>query len=164
MHNALRSQLALGSLLLSFALIVTAAGPKAYVGNFKDNSVSVIDTGTGQVVATVPVSAGPHGMSATPDGRIVYVSGDGSSEVSVIDAATDRVTRKIEVGKTPHGLAMTPDGKLLLVGVYGEDRVALIDTATQAVVLTASLPYPHPHGVASVRKRRPVSRPEAGQG
>src|SRR5216110_247530 len=102
MHNALRSPLALASLLVTFAMTATAAGPKAYVGNFKDNSVSVIDTGTGTVVATVPVSAGPHGMSATPDGRTVYVSGDGSSDISVIDAATDRVIRKIEVGKTPH--------------------------------------------------------------
>ena len=106
MRNSLRSKLALGSLLLAFALTAASAGPKAYVGNFKDNSVSVIDTSTGLVVATVPVSAGPHGMSATPDGRTVYVSGDGSSEVSVIDATADRVTRKIEVGKTPHGLAM----------------------------------------------------------
>src|SRR2546429_9963984 len=90
MRNALRSKLALGSLFLAFALTATAAGPKAYVGNFKDNSVSVIDTGTGTVVATVPVSAGPHGMTATPDGRMGYVSGDGSSEVSGIDASTDR--------------------------------------------------------------------------
>ncbi|HKA34240.1 MAG TPA: hypothetical protein VKH64_13550, partial [Candidatus Binatia bacterium] len=37
-----------------------AAGPKAYVGNFKDNTVSVIDTGTGALIATVPVSAGPQ--------------------------------------------------------------------------------------------------------
>src|SRR5947207_8071897 len=111
MHNALRSQLALGSLLLSFALTVTAAGPKAYVGNFNDNTVSVIDTGTGQVVATVPVAAGPHGLAQTPDGRVVYVASDGSSVVNVIDTSTDKVTRTIEVGKTPHGLAMTPDGR-----------------------------------------------------
>jgi len=163
MHNALRSQLALGSLLLSFALAVTAAGPKAYVGNFKDNSVSVIDTGTGQVVQTVPVSAGPHGMSATPDGRTVYVSGDGSSEVSVIDAATDRVTRKIEVGKTPHGLAMTPDGKLLLVGVYGEDRVALIDTSTQAIVATVPVPKPHTIAIRPDGKVAYIASQEPGK-
>ena len=107
-----------------------AAGPKAYIGNFKDNTVSVIDTGTATVVATVPVAAGPHGMIATPDGRTVYVSGDGSSEVSVIDATSDRVARSIDVGKSPHGLAMTPDGRALLVGVYGDDRVAIVDTAT----------------------------------
>src|SRR5262252_4469474 len=85
--------------------------PKVYVSNFKDNTVSVIDTAAGTVVATIPVAAGPHGMSVTPDGHTVYVSGDGSSEVTVIDAATNRVARTISVGKTPHGLAMAPDGK-----------------------------------------------------
>ena len=67
----------------SVATAAFAAGPKAYVGNFKDNTVSVIDTEAGKVVATVPVAAGPHGMAITQDGRTVYVSGDGSSSVDV---------------------------------------------------------------------------------
>ena len=62
--------------------------------------MSVIDTGTGTVIATLPVAAGPHGMTQTPDGRTVFISGDGSSEVNVIDTATNRVTRSIEVGKS----------------------------------------------------------------
>ena len=52
------------------------AAPKAYVANFADNTVSVIDTAAGKVVATVPVAAGPHGMAITQDGRTVYVAGD----------------------------------------------------------------------------------------
>jgi len=139
-------RLAFGALAIAFAFNAAAAGPKAYVGNFKDNTVSVIDTGTSAVVATVPVAAGPHGMGVTPDGRSVYVSGDGSSEVSVIDAASDKVTRTITVGKTPHGVAMAPDGRMLLVGVYGEDKVVFVDTANQQVV--ASVPVPKPHTIA----------------
>ena len=111
-----------------------AAGPKAYVGNFKDNTVSVIDTDAGAVVATVPVAAGPHGMAITQDGRTVYVSGDGSSSVDVIDTATDKVVKTINVGKAPNGVALTPDDRLLVVTVYGEDRIAFIDTSTQTVV------------------------------
>ena len=163
MHRNFRSLLSLGALLLVFTLDATAAGPKAYVGNFKDNSVSVIDTGTGTVVATVPVSAGPHGMTATPDGRTVYVSGDGSSEVSVIDTATDRVARKIDVGKTPHGLAMAPGGKLLLVGVYGEDRVAFVDPATQAIVATVPVPKPHTIAIRPDGKVAYVASQEPGK-
>jgi len=147
----------------AFAVTALAAGPKAYVGNFKDNSVSVIDTGTGTVVATVPVATGPHGMSAAPDGRTVYVSGDGSSEVSVIDTATDRVARRIEVGRTPHGLAMAPDGKLLLVGVYGEDRVAFVDTATQTVVATVPVPKPHTIAIRPDGKVAYVASQEPGK-
>jgi YVTN family beta-propeller protein len=143
--NRFLRQLALGAFALSFAL-AAAAAPKAYVGNFKDNTVSVIDTGSGTVVATVPVVAGPHGMAVSLDGRTVFVSGDGSSEVSVIDTATDKVTRTISVGKTPHGLSMSPDGKALLVGVYGEDKVAFIDTTTREII--GSVPVPKPHTIA----------------
>ena len=88
-----------------------AAGPKAYVGIFKDNVVAVIDTSTNKVLSTIPIPAGPHGLVITPDGRWVYVSSDGDSKVSVIDTNTDAVTATIEVGKAPHGLALTPDGK-----------------------------------------------------
>ena len=161
MSRTLQQLLAFAAAAL--ALPALAAGPKAYVGNFKDNSVSVIDIGTATVVATVPVAAGPHGMSAAPDGRTVYVSGDGSSEVSVIDTATDRVARKIEVGKTPHGLAMTPDGKLLLVGVYGEDRVAFVDTVTQAVVATVPVPKPHTIAIRADGKVAYVASQEPGK-
>jgi YVTN family beta-propeller protein len=127
----------------SVATAAFAAGPKAYVGNFKDNTVSVIDTDAGKVVATVPVAAGPHGMAVSPDGRNVYVSGDLASTVSVIDTASDRVAQTIEVGKAPHGLAMKSDGKLLLVAVYGDDRVAFVDTSTRAVIGTAPVAKPH---------------------
>ena len=34
-----------------------------------NNTVSVVDLAAGAVVATIPVSAGPHGMVAAPDGR-----------------------------------------------------------------------------------------------
>jgi YVTN family beta-propeller protein len=122
------------------------AAPKAYVGNFRDNTVSVIDTASNTAIATVAVAAGPHGMSLGRDGRFVYVTGDASTSMSVIDTATDRVVRTVEVGTTPHGVALTPDGKTLLVGVYGEDRVAFVDTATLEVV--ASVPVPKPHTIA----------------
>ena len=68
----------------------TSAAAKAYVSNFKDNTVSVIDTAASKVVATVPVAAGPHGMVVSPDGSTVYVSGDAGSTVSVIDKALAR--------------------------------------------------------------------------
>jgi YVTN family beta-propeller protein len=135
--------LVLAAALASAAIAAFAAGPKAYVGNFKDSTVSVIDTATGAVTGTVPVAAGPHGMSMSPDGKTVYVSGDESSTVSVIDTATDRVTGTIEVGKTPHGLAMQADGRVLLVAVYGEDRVAFIDIATRAIAGSVAVPKPH---------------------
>ena len=120
-----------------------AAGPKAYVGNFKDSTVSVIDTGSAHVVATVPVASGPDGIAVTQDDAQVFVSGSSASSLSVIDTASDQVSGTIEVGKGPQGLALTPDGRWLLVAVNGEDRVAVIDTATRKVAATVPVPKPH---------------------
>jgi YVTN family beta-propeller protein len=153
-RNHLRRLRALIAGLLTSLFALAACGPmvqtaeatqpiKTYVGNFKDNTVSVIDADAGTVVATVPVSAGPHGMAITQDGRTVYVSGDGSSSVDVIDTATDKVMKTINVGKAPNGIALTPDDRLLVVTVYGEDRVAFVDTSTQTVVATTAVPKPH---------------------
>jgi len=135
---------------------------KVYVGNFKDNTVSVIDTDAGKVVATVPVAAGPHGMAITEDGRAVYVSGDGSSSLDVIDTATDKVVKTINVGKTPNGIALTPDNKLLLVTVYGENRLAFVDTATQTVVATVAVPKPHTVAISPDGKLAYVTVQEPG--
>src|ERR1700722_1851645 len=88
---------------------IASAAQKAYVGNFADDTVSVIDTAARKVVATIPVAQGPHGMAVSGDGRNVYVTGDGSSSMSVIDTTTDQVVKTVEVGKSPNGLAVTPD-------------------------------------------------------
>ena len=134
------------AVLASLAASVWAVGPKAYVGNFKDSTVSVIDVDAGQVLATVAVATGPDGIVITPDGARVFVSGSSASSVSVIDASKDGVIHAIEVGKGPQGLAMRPGGKQLLVAVNGEDRVAFIDVATLAV--KATVPVPKPHTIA----------------
>ncbi|WP_198086818.1 plastocyanin/azurin family copper-binding protein [Variovorax sp. E3] len=139
-----------------------AAGPKAYVGNFKDSTVSVIDTGSEKVVATLPVAAGPDGILIAPDGRSVFVSGSGAAAVSEIDTATDRVTRGIDVGKGPQGLAMTADGKWLLVAVNGDDRVAFVDTSAHGVSATVPVPKPHTIAIRPDGKQAYVASQEPG--
>src|SRR5262245_37661624 len=134
------------TVILLAAVPARAAGPKAYVGNFKDNTVSVIDVEGKRVTTSIPVPPGPHGIVITPDNRWVYVASDGASTVSVIDTATDKLVENIEVGKNPHGLAVTPNGKLVLVGVYDTDTVAVIDTETKKVV--GGVPVGKPHNIA----------------
>jgi YVTN family beta-propeller protein len=135
---------------------------KAYVGNFKDNTVSVIDAEQGAVIATVPVSAGPHGMALTRDGATLYVSGDRSSSVDVIDTATDKVVKSIGVGRAPNGIALTPDDRVLLATVYGEDRIAFIDTASNTVVGTTAVPKPHTVAISPDGKRAYATIQEPG--
>src|SRR5258708_27864980 len=134
------------SYALAYSPVVAAQearAPKAYVGMFKDNAVAVLDTGTNQVLSTLSVPAGPHGIVITPDNRWVYVSSDGASTVSVIDTNTDTISTSIEVGQTPHGLAITPDGSTVLVAGFGTSQVEAIDTATNQVTWKGGVANPH---------------------
>ena len=47
---------------------------KVYVTNAGSNNVSVVDTATNTVTATVPVGDGPGDVAVTPDGTKVYVA------------------------------------------------------------------------------------------
>ena len=62
------------------------------------NTVSVIDTASNTVVATIPVGVNPVGVAITPDGTRAYVTNEGSNTVSVIDIATNTVVATISVG------------------------------------------------------------------
>jgi YVTN family beta-propeller protein len=46
----------------------------AYITNALDNTVSVIDTKTNTVTATIPIGVGPVGVAVNPDGSKVYVT------------------------------------------------------------------------------------------
>jgi YVTN family beta-propeller protein len=101
------------------AVLVTAAlfgasaqaAPFAYVADQAANTVSVIDTGTNTLIATVPVGSEPAGVAITPNGAFAYVTNYGGSTVSVIATATNTVTATVTVGSQPLGVAVTPTAR-----------------------------------------------------
>ncbi len=109
---------------------------KAYVVDNVDGLVSVIDTATGKVSATIPVGSNPGGVAITPDGTHAYVTDFGSSgfhgTVWVIDTATGVVSAVIDVDPGPSEVAITPDGTHAYVTHWG-GTVSVIDTATGEV-------------------------------
>ena len=128
---------------------VNPDGTKVYVSNIRkhfegeviidENSdffigtVSVIDTATDTVTATVKVEKEPSGIVVDPSGTKVYVANYGNDSVSIIDTATNKVIGIVEVGSYPNGIAVTPDGKKVYVSNQGSNNVSVIDTATNKV-------------------------------
>jgi YVTN family beta-propeller protein len=62
-------------------------GTVAYATELSTGSVSVIDTASNTVIATVAVGAGPAGVAFSPDGTHVYVTNSNDRTVSVISVA-----------------------------------------------------------------------------
>jgi YVTN family beta-propeller protein len=137
------SKLVLSALLLTvFGTSVTFAQTRGYVTNFDHNTVSVIDTATHAVIATVTVGFEPTGIAVTPDGAFVYVVNGSAHTVSVISAATNTVVATVPVGTFPIGIAITPNGAFAYVTNQFASNVSIIDTATNTVVDTIPLTVP----------------------
>jgi len=106
------------------------------------STISVIDTSTNTVVASIPDSLGPLQVGVTPDGTRAYVTNGGfvfnsfGTTVSVIDTATNNVIAIIPVGFVPTGIAFTPDGARAYVANRNSGPVWAIDTATNTVIAT----------------------------
>ncbi|MFS1515379.1 YncE family protein [Bacillus sp. SCS-151] len=48
--------------------------PIAYVTHFTSGTVSVIDTKTHSVIATIQVENAPLSVTITPDGKLAYIA------------------------------------------------------------------------------------------
>jgi YVTN family beta-propeller protein len=86
--------LVLSLALAAFGFTSLHAQTVAYVTKV-DGTVSVIDTLTNTVTATIPVGAGPFGVVFSPDSRRAYVTNAFDGTVSVIDTATSTVVDTI---------------------------------------------------------------------
>ena len=115
-----------------FPQYTTLVGTKLYAMNRFGNTVSVIDTNTYAVIATVPVGTSP--IESTLVGTNLYVANFGAGTVSVIDTTTDTVTATVTVGSQP--LTSTLVGTDLYVDNYNANTVSVIDTLTNTVTAT----------------------------
>ena len=115
---------------------VAGASPFAYVANVKSNNVSVIDTSTDTVTATVPVGNCPLEVAISSDGTRVYVANCMSNSVSIIDATKNKVIGTVRVGSYPEGVAVNPDGTKVYVVNAASNTISVIDTATNNVTAT----------------------------
>src|SRR5260370_11215354 len=124
--------------LVISCLLATSAQAQyfAYVTNSGSSSVSVVDTATNRVKATIGVGARPIGVAFTPNGSRAYVANSESNSVSVINTATNAVIATIAVGSFPQGLAITPNGSRAYVANLNSNSVSVIDTASNTVTAT----------------------------
>ncbi len=94
-----------------------------YVANGNSDSVSVIQTASNAVVATIPVQIyaekvkgiSPTGLALSADGGTLYVSCGGINAVAVVDTVKRSVVGTIPTGWYPNAVALSADGKHLAV-------------------------------------------------
>jgi YVTN family beta-propeller protein len=137
-------------LLLAFCLQVPSTGasgqrsqPQVYVTNSASNTLSVVDTATNRMVATISVESSPVAVASGPDGKTVFTVGsrgpDEAGALFIIDASTYAVTAEATVGKTPSDVAVSPDGRRAYVTNLNSADLTVVDAASGAVLSTIAL-------------------------
>jgi YVTN family beta-propeller protein len=120
----------------------------AYITNNDSNSVSVINTATNTVIATIPIGYGPFGVSVSPDGGRVYIGSFGINTVGVIETATNTVIATIPSGPSS-GIATSQDGRRVYVANFYDQTLSVIDTMTNTVIATVPGVGASPYGVVA---------------
>jgi YVTN family beta-propeller protein len=144
-----------------------AEGPgfRIYVTNETSGDLSVIDSSTLDVVATIPLGKRPRGIHAAADGHTIYVAlsgtpigGPGVDEsklpppdrsadgIGVFDTRQNKLLRVIPSGLDPENFDLSKDGSRIFVSNEDDAKASIVDIATGKV--TKSFPVgEEPEGV-----------------
>jgi PQQ-dependent catabolism-associated beta-propeller protein len=153
--------------ILDFMPQAAHAAARAYVSNEDGETVSVLDTQKGEVIATLPVGKRPRGLKLNRDGSLLYVAVSGlpkcppsvpdeecaklkrdvqADGIATIDTATLKLTRVLKSGSDPEQFDLSRDGKRLYVSNEDSAQATVLDTTSGAIV--ATIPVGHePEGV-----------------
>ena len=115
---------------------VTADGRLAFVPNYDDASVSVIDLWNNRTLETVAVGAQPSGGAVLP-GDIEYaVAVRGEDRIAFINTASHKVVSSLSdgVGVSPFSVVVSPSGRLAFVNNTQSHDVSVIALPEKRVV------------------------------
>jgi YVTN family beta-propeller protein len=107
-------------------LALTKSGKFLFVANANRNTVTVLDTHSGQTVENIcaalypqsPPGSTPNSVALSPDDKMLFVANANNNTVAVFDVSTPGDSRSlgfIPVGWYPTSVRVTPDGSTLLV-------------------------------------------------
>ena len=113
-------------------------GRFAYVANFSEGGVNVIDTKSYRQ-KLIPTGAGARRLAISPAGDRVFVTNYYGNSVSSINTLRQSLVATVSVGSGPRGIAVSPDGDKLYVGNVLDGTVSIIDSKTFTVSKTLTV-------------------------
>ena len=113
---------------------IVAQPDQQYLWVANEGGVTVIDTATSKVAATIATGAGQHDVVISTDNRFAFVSNRQSGTVSVIDIRQLAKIKDVTVGAGPVSLALSELSKALYVASETDGTVTVIDEQGQQVI------------------------------
>ncbi len=124
-------------------------GDLTYIVSEFEDSFTVFDTASMQIVKSYPTGKRPYPADVTRDGVLAFVPNRDANTVSVIDLLNQKEIAKTPVCAKPEGGALTNDQVYYLVACSGSDKVVWVNTASLEVEFTTSSSIgPRPFSIA----------------
>jgi PQQ-dependent catabolism-associated beta-propeller protein len=105
-----------------------------YVSNEKDDTISVIDSETYEVVKTIEVGERPRGITFSGNYKYLYVCASDSDAVQVLDVPTDTIVHNLPSGEDPEQFILHPDSKHLYIANEDDAVATVVDVESRTVV------------------------------
>lgn len=112
------------------AIAVDSRAGRIYTANYADNSVSVLDAATNEVLANIGVAVHPQAIAANPATHMVFAVSTRTNSVTVIDGSTNKVITDVSVGGGPYAIAVDSANNQIFVESIDGDQLTQIDGST----------------------------------
>jgi YVTN family beta-propeller protein len=116
------------------AIAVSPDGARAYVADWQNSCVRVINTAQNALDGQIAIPASPTVLAVKPDGSRLYVLNH--KQVSVVDTVAMQVLTSVRLDARLTAMAVAPDGTRLYVTNADDGEVKIIDTAQNTVTGT----------------------------
>ena len=122
---------------------------KAFISNGRDNSISVINLKTFELIEKVKIKGiNPDAILYDKFSEKVFVYNGKSNDATVLDALTNQVVKTIVFGGKPE-FSVTNDKGLVYVNIEDKNEIKTINTSTLEVIHTWNIaPGDEPSGLA----------------
>lgn len=107
-------------------------GKKMMVTNESDNSITVYDMNSGELLNIIPVGKygeRPRGIKASPDGKTVVVTLELSDKMLVLNEKFE-VLKEVATGKSPYGVSFDRKGERIFVAANKEKSLQVFNAKT----------------------------------
>ena len=120
---------------LCLTLLSTAAwSDEIWVTNEKDDTVSVIDIDTLEVIQTYPTGERPRGITFSHDYSRLYICASDSDAVQVMDPNTGEILHDLPSGEDPEQFVLHPDDVHLYIANEDDAITTVVDVESRRVV------------------------------
>ncbi|WP_425091287.1 YVTN family beta-propeller repeat protein [Tropicimonas sp. S265A] len=105
-----------------------------WVSNEKDDTVSVIDIETLEVVRTIETGERPRGITFSKDFTTLYICASDSDSVQVMNPDTGEILHDLPSGEDPEQFVLHPNDRHLYIANEDDAITTVVDTETRTVI------------------------------